>query len=286
MANHDNGLEIFNITDPNHPKKVGQITDPGDGQADGIFVANDRAYVAEWHDSTWTWKIIIVDVTNPANPIKLAEYADADGQFFRFYTEGDILYTSCFDNGFKILNISVPTNIIELGRFYDGGSSSEFQVGDSIAYIADGGGGLELLDVSDPANPVELGEYDDEGTIFDVKISEEVAYIAGYGTGLTMLNVSNPANITQMGQYSSEDVIRVDIEDDYAYLALGENGLRILKIGESAETGCSTTINSQTSTALTSMVTTIQATSGWTFGILSVGLVVMALLCHLKRSKL
>ncbi|MFX1252126.1 MAG: LVIVD repeat-containing protein [Promethearchaeota archaeon] len=285
MANHGNGLEIFNITNPNHPTKVGQIIDSGDGQADGVFVSNNRVYVAEWYDSTWSWKMIIINVTNPANPIKIAEYADADGQFFRFYTEGDILYTSCFDDGFKILNISMPTNIIELGRFYDGGSSSEFQVVDSIAYIADGGGGLELLNISDPASPVKLGEYDDEGTVFDVKISEEVAYIAGYGTGLTMLNISNPANITLLGQYSSEDVTRFDIQDDYAYLALGENGLRILKIGESAEIGCSTTINSQTSTTRTSTTLIIQSTTGWTFEILIAGLAVMVLLYCLKRSK-
>lgn len=263
IADHYDGLEILNISDPSNPTEIGQITDTGDGEADGIFVANNRAYVAEWHDSTWSWKMIVIDVSDPANPVKLSEYVDEDGQFLRFYSTGDICYAACLDDGFKILNVSDSTDITEIGHYSDGGGSGNFQIVDTIAYVADGSDGLELIDVSDPANPVELGQYVGENYVFDVQIINDIAYIAEDETGLAILDISNPTAITRVGNYTTEDLVGVYVQGNYAYLAQHEYGLKIIKISTSSST--------------------IETTSGWTILISLSALTVLLFLWRLKR---
>ncbi|MFX1536529.1 MAG: LVIVD repeat-containing protein [Promethearchaeota archaeon] len=231
IADHHDGLEILNISDPSSPAKLGQITDTGDGEMDGVFVADNRAYVAEWHDSTWSWKMIVINVTDPTNPIKLGEYTDGEDQFLRFHAVGDICYTACLSDGLKVLNISDPTNILEIGRYSDGGYAFNFQIVDNIAFMADGGDGLELIDISDPANPAEIGQFDDiEDGVADVQVVGEVAYIAENEQGLGILDISNPAEIIKLGQFDTEDIIGVYVHDDLAFLSLHEHGLKIIRI--------------------------------------------------------
>ncbi|MFX0095984.1 MAG: LVIVD repeat-containing protein [Candidatus Hodarchaeota archaeon] len=269
IADHTNGLEILNISNPSNPTKIGQIRDTGDGEADGIFVANNRAYVAEWHDSTWSWKMLIIDVSDPSSPIKLAEYVDTDGEFLRFFTVGEVCYAACLNAGFKILNVSSPTNITEIGHYSDGGRAGNFQIIENTAYVADGGDGLEILDVSDKKNPVELGQYDTDYPVFDVQIIDDLAYIVEDVTGLKVLNISNPTSITLLGSYTRTNVVGVYVQDNYVYLAQHGYGLQIVKMEGITSISSSTALS----------------TSGWTLGMLISALTVSILLWRLRRSK-
>ncbi len=226
LADHYNGLEIYNISVPNNIQKIGQIADTGDGETDGVFVNNNVAYTAEWHDSTWDWKMVLIDVSDPTNPTNIVDYVDSDNEFVRFYVEDDICYTACLQSGFKILNVSNPMSITEISHFEDLNYCFNFQFNNNLVYLADGRG-FNILDVNDITNPTRIGKYN--STLFDVKVKDNLAFAADDVKGIIALNITNVDDIKKIGEFEVEDVVGIDVSDNYLYLSLHGHGFKIVK---------------------------------------------------------
>jgi hypothetical protein len=229
LADHYHGLEIYNISNPSNPIKLGSITDDGDGEMDGVFVKDELAYVAEWHDSTWDWSMKIINVTEPTTPVEVAEYTDDDNEFIRFFVRDEICFTACLATGFKILNVTEPNSIGEIAHFDDLYYAMEFQMVNDLAYIADGSG-LNILDVSTLNTPTRIGNYNTGlRNSFDVKIVDDIAYLAVDETGLYILNISNPQDIVKIGEFLTEDITYVEVQGDLIFLTMHEYGVKILR---------------------------------------------------------
>lgn len=229
LADHYHGLEIYNISNPSNTIKLGSIVDSGDGEMDGVFVNDDLAYVAEWHDSTWDWSMKIINVTDPTDPTEVTEYTDDDNEFVRFFVREGICFTACLQSGFKILNVTDPLNISEISHFDDLYYTMEFQMINDLVFIADGLG-LQILNVSIPNSPVRIGNYStaDHPSV-NIKVVNDIAYLAAYEIGLQILNVSDPENIVMLNEFAAEMLIDVEVQNDLIFLSMHEYGLKILR---------------------------------------------------------
>ncbi|NHJ49264.1 MAG: hypothetical protein FK733_15860, partial [Asgard group archaeon] len=228
MADHYDGLEIYNISNPFVITQLGTITDDGDGEMDGVYVKDELAYIAEWHDSSWDWSMKIINVTDPTSPVEITEYTDEDNEFARFFVRDNICYTACVESGFKILNVTNPNSIEEIAS-YNLAYSWEFQVIDDLAYVTDGSG-IRILDISALETPTSLDFYNARRLCFGIEVIDDIAYIAEDEKGLRILNVSDPNNIFRIAQFDTEDVTNVEVQDDLIFLTMHEYGLLILKV--------------------------------------------------------
>lgn len=241
LADHYQGLEIYDISTPEEIVRVGRITDDGDGEIDGVYVNENRAFVAEWHDSTWSWSMKIINVTNPTLPQLISEYTDDDNEFVRFHVENDICFTSCIGSGFKILNVSDPLNIVELDRYNDGGFSFDFKIVNNRAFIADGDDGLEILDVSNITDIYEIGNYTTSNPAFGIDVYEDYVFLGINEVGVNVLNVSDFSIPVKIGEFGADKIVGVTYNKNTIFLSMHQDGLLILEVnfGETNKTSIS-----------------------------------------------
>ncbi|NHJ85379.1 MAG: hypothetical protein FK734_07940 [Asgard group archaeon] len=230
LADHYEGLEIYNISNPASIVKLGAIEDDGYGEMDGVFVKDNIAYVAEWHDSISDWSMKVINVSDSSNPQEIVEYRDGSNQFIRFFVENEICYTSCLDEGFKILNVSDLNNINEIAHYDQLGYSFNFEKVDDRVFLSDASG-LVVLDVSIIDSPVLASNYSTGSHgIFDVEIVDDLAFLANDENGLLVLNISNIENIVKITEYQTDDIIGVEIQDDLIFVSMHTYGLLILQM--------------------------------------------------------
>jgi len=117
------------------------------------------------------------------------------------------------------------------------------QIVGNYAYVATGSDGLEIIDISDPTNPIIKGRWNynitsglvTSGSVYSVQVIGNYAYAAS-SRGLEIIDISNPTAPTLKGNYNdsvwnvSGFGRRVQVLNDYAYMAAGDSGLQIIDI--------------------------------------------------------
>jgi hypothetical protein len=229
LADHYQGLEIYNISSPFSPVKLGAIEDTGDGEMDGVFVKDELAYVAEWHDSTLDWSMKIINVTDPTTPVEVVEYTDDDNLFIRFFVKEELCYTSCLEGGFKILNVTNPLSIGEVSHFTDLYYAFEFEMINETVYLADGEG-LNILDVSSVDAPTKIGSYSTIQAAFGCDVEGDIAYMGVAETGLFVLNISDTQNIIKVGEFAADNIVNIEVQGNLVFLSMHGDGLKILRV--------------------------------------------------------
>ena len=221
------GLWIIDVSDPTKPEGIsfyrGGIHYPrGWWILNTLTVSDNYAFVTQ-SDSG----LIIIDISDPENPHAAGFFAsesplrdiDVFGNF-AFLAE---------ENGFRIIDISNPLHIWEIGSF------SKYvvlgiKVIEEIAYLATDVG-LAITDVSDPMNVSELGKIQTGGSRSEVEItiSNSHAYIA-YGLELQIVDVSDRMFPEVVGYFSSRSNANgVYSDGEYIYIADGIIGVWILR---------------------------------------------------------
>jgi hypothetical protein len=194
------GLAIWDVTDPTNPAELAFFPT---GRALGVHEFTLRQQGQRWlaylavpnsEVTDGTGDLRIVDVTDPRNPVQLADWGarkdaglpvgtgkqcaptcrGASPQVFlhsvALSPDGRTAFLSYWDLGVIMLDVSEPAAPRWLGRFAEpqsaeGNTHSVAVAHDGkLALVADETfgppwGGLRLVDVQDPANPVQLGTY-------------------------------------------------------------------------------------------------------------------------------
>jgi hypothetical protein len=137
------GLELWDVTDPTAPAKLGEIglTNGGGGVHElDLFQRGDNVYAlvatpfSEWFDPVPAGDFRIIDVTDPSNPVQVSDWGagangfsrgpfDGQGSFgatfghsARASADGTKAYVSYWDIGVLTFDISDVTNPVLLSR--------------------------------------------------------------------------------------------------------------------------------------------------------------------------
>ena len=208
---------------------VGSIDTPGDAQ--GILVVNDFAYIADGSSG-----LRIIDVSDPENPDELGSY-DTPGISRAVFVVGDYAYAADFGSGLRIIDISDPENPEEVGALERWQMNAwDVCVEGDYAYVADesqGHSSLSIINISDPENPDEISTVETPGNARGVAVNGNYAYLAAAGGGLRIIDVSNPDDPDEVGSFDTPgQAFDVVIVRDYAYVAQWADGLIVVDVSD------------------------------------------------------
>ncbi|MCP5522269.1 MAG: hypothetical protein H7A46_12055 [Verrucomicrobiales bacterium] len=225
LADDGIGLQIIDVSDPDHPEWLGTFNTAWGPYA--VQVVGNTAYLAAFLAG-----LQIVDVSDPSSPKLVSQ------QYFGFEhmdvcVAGNLAYVASFGSGLYILDVSDPANPTSTGRYNPGFPAISVSVAGNRAYV--GAGGLEILDVTAPASPVLLGEgYG--GIARDVEVVGSLAYVATY-YGLTVYDVSDPTKPDWLYPHNRYDPYfrtarGVQVVGNLAYVASDEGGLLVVDVSD------------------------------------------------------
>ncbi len=163
VAAGSQGLLILDFSQPGTPRLLSET--PTGAHANNLLLSGDTLYLCQ-HQTLTAGALVAFDVSNPESPESLGAYR-SDNIFQAgagCASRGDTLFLALAsvagNNGsLKILDVSDPSSISELGSWDEPQNAQDVKVSGNIAYIADGPGGLLIADVSDPTNVVLLGRF-------------------------------------------------------------------------------------------------------------------------------
>jgi hypothetical protein len=157
-----------------------------------VAVSGTKAYVAGLGG------LQIIDVSNPANPVRLGYCTSGYGQAVT--VSGTVAYVAADSAGLQIIDVSNAANPVRLGTCATSGRARGVAVVGTLAYVAAGTAGLEIIDVSNPTNPVRLGGNDTSGRAMGVAVAGNRIYLADFEGGLkvfcTLPNMQQMMRVT------------------------------------------------------------------------------------------
>jgi len=264
VADGNGGIQIINISDPTSPTRLSTFPTPG-GASD-VAIDGDYLYISEVE----TRRIHIVDVSNPLTPTEVSSFvalsypddilvvggylyvtglqwitacdvsnpmSPACSFYFSGYhafrelaSDGNLLYVAT-SNGLQILSTNDPANFTLVGSFTTTSLAYIVVVG-NYAYLADDYD-MYVIDVSNPVSPTQVGLYHHEPDPFGFKtlaVTGTWAFLASEKS-VDVVDISTPITPTWAAVYRRPaDGYDMDMVGDYAYLAVGRDGLRVLDV--------------------------------------------------------
>jgi DNA-binding beta-propeller fold protein YncE len=138
IAAREAGLEIWDITNPAAPTRLGYCNTPS--YAYGVAVSGNYAYVADG----WAG-LRIINVSNPQSPFE-AGYYDTPGWALGVAVSGNYAYVADGGAGLRIINVSNPQSPFEAGYYDTPGWAYGVAVSGNYAYVADREAGLRIIE--------------------------------------------------------------------------------------------------------------------------------------------
>lgn len=180
------GLEVWNPDSPDRPKVDG--IDLTLGRVDAIFLSDRHAYL-----SNSQHKLTVVDVYDPAQPVKTGELTLSDHDLQDGFAslisslavEEDYVYLTLWNDGLAVVDVSAPSQPQEVAHLALDGDLDEIFVSDGYAYIAGffgpEQGNVLIIDINNPSAPREIGFFSAEYNY----IFSEYAFYGGVFYALT-----------------------------------------------------------------------------------------------------
>lgn len=194
-----------------------------------IEIAGSWAYVAL--GDTAAHRVNISDPSQLLSAVLRSSASDVS-------VSGEYIYISDGANGLHVLNVTTPTNPVEVTLYDTPSFVRSVAVDQNYIYFSDQNG-LWVADAANPSGfPSGFSAYPQGGRSQSIAITDTYAFVseAGYKSTTTSIvrvtDVSNPVSPTQASSFDTPymDTFHVAVVGNYAYLADGVNGLRIINI--------------------------------------------------------
>jgi len=215
------GLNIFNISNPTDPVKIGFCGAELSGY--NFILDSNFIFIANYHN------IKVVDISNVENPHLSHTYS-------KFWNPVDLvkinktLFVSAQDNGLRMLTITDNSKLSEAGYYVTGGWAQDKIITNNYAYIADRDHGIQIVDISNIYNPVIVG-FSKNFNADKIVVKDNKAYVSSPNDGIHIIDISNPRSPTEIGVYNNNNYFYIEdmtIKNNYIYIANHLNGLRII----------------------------------------------------------
>lgn len=138
-------------------------------------------------------------------------------------------------SGYYIFDIRNPCSIQKIGEFQTLGIClHSFSVYETLLCIPETRWGVSLYNISDLRNPIFISRYSNYrrlGRVHSVRFNGRYSYVA-CESGLVIIDFSDIRNPREVGRYNTpiDAVYSLFVSGNYAYLANGWGGLRIINI--------------------------------------------------------
>ncbi len=209
------------------------------GPVSAVAVQGDAASSALYAYLGVGPRLVVLDVSDPTNPIELGSTAPFPSFVEDIAVHGTLAYVAAGDSGLRVVDASNPTRPQELGAWDSPGYAEGVALSGTLICLADGPNGLHVLDVSDPSAPLRLSSAWKTHFAFDVLWHGGLAYVAAGGSGLLVVDLQNPTLPVEVGQVDTPGnaygVAGDPERNPYIYVADGWGGLVVLDITRPTE---------------------------------------------------
>jgi hypothetical protein len=254
-ANHvfvaaDNGLSVFDVSDPDQPLYRGTGRRSGSQLLDvAVWETYAICLYAHWtfpDTASRTYGVDVIDVSNPwalamAGTFELDKgdvprgiAVSADGQAYVCqYDERDKVGT------LTIIDIAAdPGNPSETGRYVKpGGDFTGIAIAGNLAYLGQNWPNrLIVVDVSNPHSPAYIGDCAADGESLDITCAGSLVGVSHAGVGFSLYRVANPGYPSRLGNFDTPDMDLqsngIAIRGSYLYMNGGADGMRIMNVSD------------------------------------------------------
>ncbi len=229
-------LQVQDVSTPTLPELIGQgnFNLGGPEWIPKIVVLEDFAYILNYDE------IVIVDISNPALPVQKTVYNEGGTHITLANHYAYIVGGRPKSAGLKILDISDPDSVTQIGSLYPEGTITFYWIAvqGNYAYLAEHNG-LRIVDISTPANPKEikyLRHSEGYDHVFTLAVEGNYVYVLITAELLLrILDISSPAEPKLIANYQlSDDLFECGAIHHcalkYPYLYLSGNSYDLLML--------------------------------------------------------
>ncbi len=205
------GLFIVDISDPEH-MVLESTFDPenGDEYVHSSFVRDNIAYLAACH------RILILDVTDPANPVQMGATYLQTSDTRGIWVENDYAFLEdIYDPGFCVVDISDLSNPV-LASHTGLSVAGAYYFKSRSNYVYMTGGRVSVIDVNDPSNPFVIDSLDND--CLNVYCYGNQLFVPSEYYGLNAYDISNPAHPRFEWCFYRSGCLDVSVDSNYIYL--------------------------------------------------------------------
>jgi hypothetical protein len=186
----NDGLQIVDVRDPAHPLLRGSYGSPLPAQNFRIAIVNQLAYVVDWET------LQIVDVRDPAHPQRIGMLRMPKAT--QIQVVGQLAYVTA-EGVVQIVDISNPSHPIARGSIANANEVRDAQIVGQRAYVITFDQELQIVDVRDPTHTTPRGAMPLSGIPQSVRVSDGIAYVATYSGGVQIVDIADPAHASLIG---------------------------------------------------------------------------------------
>lgn len=218
-------LRVYDLAQAAEPREVASF--PNNAVATDIAVASGYAYVTTGSSAMSGGTLSVYQVRDPSQIDLVNVLHTADG-LYGLALAGARAYAAAGDHGLVAIDLSDPSQPVEIGGARWSGDSRGIAVVGQTAYVAVqryddvGVDELRAVDITDPAAPRTLGRLDAAGTPQALAAAGGTVYLAAGGGGIETVGASDPAALRLLGRLDVSDYHgRVAVDGDLAFTADG-----------------------------------------------------------------
>jgi hypothetical protein len=212
-------LKVFDVSDPTG--LVEMTTARVANGSTAIALSGDYAYLAAADNG-----MQVIELSDPSNPTPVITHT-LPGPTQDIFIAEDFAYLSAGEAGLWIVDITDPLNPSEVDSYTTSDPTREIIVSGEYAYLANGWGGLEIVQLADLT---QAGLAEPPETINDLAVRDPYGYIAAQD-GFWVFDLADPSLPLAVAHDMTETpCVSLALQDDYAYLACPQIGLRIMDI--------------------------------------------------------
>ncbi|NHJ48550.1 MAG: hypothetical protein FK733_12265 [Asgard group archaeon] len=216
------GYYIVNISDPTNLTEVSNFDDGS--LVGGTFVSNGIALVTKTDGG-----VLILNVTNPALPEKLAQY-NATGTPNVVKILDNIAYVAYWEStGSRVvfLNITDPVNPVYIGEYSDIADTYDIHIKDNLLIMANDVMGVFFIDITDLENPIKITEFNTPGISEGLETLDHYLFV-GDGNTLITIDFADFDNLQIVGSYDDTGLSqKLHIINNYLFVCNYPKGLII-----------------------------------------------------------
>ncbi len=166
---YQEGLKILDLSNINRPNEISSF-DETNWSTFYVDIKDDIAVISTQNHRQDIYTAMTIVISEPNESV--SEISRIDAMIGEIEVSGDYAYVAPFYYGVYIIDISVPSEPIEVS-FYDCPNAKDIAVVDNLVYIAVQGSGLTILDVSNPVRPQRIGHFATQGNAYGVGLVKE-----------------------------------------------------------------------------------------------------------------
>ncbi len=206
---------VFDISDPSNPKLINDDPFPLAGCR---FSVNDSIAIFETRDlGMFSEGWAIVDVKDPQR-ISIIKDQRVDQHIQDAAISGDYAYVLEWENGLTILDLRQKPGNAVVSHLDIDGHCEEIMVHRNHAYILRNGGSMIIVDISDPELPQIASEYGKELYI-ETLLARDDYLFAGRRDYIDVLDVSKPPDLQYVKRIVATDRVEfISIVNEYMYV--------------------------------------------------------------------